>query len=133
MVLQSIVCIIYRTFENNQEIMIMKNIVFVFLAIIGLCLASCGGDDSKKPNKPKPTPKKEVGISGAKLYKTHCIVCHGADGKLGIGGAKDLTVSTLSFDEKVIIATKGKNTMTGFENILSTEEIKEVVKYTDSL
>lgn len=70
---------------------------------------------------------------GASVFKTHCMLCHGADGKLGLNGAKDLTASVLSLDEKVQVITKGRNTMLAYENTLSPEEIQAVAKHVHSL
>jgi mono/diheme cytochrome c family protein len=70
---------------------------------------------------------------GAKLYKQYCIVCHGVDGKLGLNGSKDLTISTLTEAERIVQVTEGKNAMTPFKQVLSPEEIKAVVAYTFTL
>jgi len=82
------------------------------------CSNSGGGDHSNKA------------ADGAKLYKQYCIVCHGADGKLGLNGAKDLTTSKLTEAERIVQVTEGKNAMTPFKQVLSPEEIKAVVAYT---
>jgi mono/diheme cytochrome c family protein len=70
---------------------------------------------------------------GAHLYKQYCLVCHGVDGKLGLNGSKDLTISTLTEAERIVQVTEGKNTMTPFKHVLSPEEIKAVVAYTFTL
>ena len=67
---------------------------------------------------------------GEKIFKQYCILCHGADGKLGLNGAKDLTASVLSETERINLVTKGKNTMTPFEDILKPDQIRAVVTYT---
>jgi len=110
----------------------MKKLIVLF-ALVSLGLAiGCGGEE-KKPSKPvaqKPVAKK---IDGKKIYKMNCVICHGADGKLGINGAKDITISELSEAEKVNLIKKGKGVMTAFESILSDEQIDAVVEYTNSL
>ena len=111
----------------------MKKLM-VLLAVICLgIMVSCGGDD-KKSSKPtaqaKPKAKK---VDGAKIYKMNCVICHGADGKLGINGAKDITQSELTEAEKINLIKKGKGAMTPFESILTEEQIKAVVTYTNSL
>ncbi|MGB4847232.1 MAG: cytochrome c, partial [Saprospiraceae bacterium] len=70
---------------------------------------------------------------GEQVYKKYCILCHGADGKLGINGAKDLTVCKLTLDEREAQVKKGKNAMTPFEGILSETQIKSVASYTMTL
>ena len=73
----------------------------------------------------KPDPKK--------LYKSNCRLCHGAKGKLGIGGASDLSKSNLSLHEAIKIIKEGKGSMTPFEGILTDKEIKSVAKYIQTL
>lgn len=68
-------------------------------------------------------------VDGMAVYRKNCITCHGADGKLGLNGAKDLSVSVLPIHERIQIITNGKNLMTPFKSILSEEEIKAVAAY----
>ncbi len=95
----------------------MKKIVFIF-GIIGTIIACAG----QKPQ-----------IDTASLYKTHCRICHGIDGKLGINGAKDLTQSKMTLDERINNITNGKGTMTAFKGLLSKDEIKALAEYTFTL
>ncbi len=95
-----------------------------------LCLLSitiilaCAG---KEPNKYVSTS------DGQAIYKKYCIVCHGADGKLGLNGSKDISVSLLTEAQRIEQITNGKNTMTPFKGILSPEEIKAVAAYSMTL
>ena len=110
----------------------MKKILAIALVVSAGLIISCGGEE-KKPSKPvasKPKPKK---VDGAKIYKMNCVICHGADGKLGINGAKPLPESVLTNDEKIVIVKKGKGVMTPFESILTDEQITAVVEYTNTL
>lgn len=70
---------------------------------------------------------------GEQIFNKYCILCHGVDGKLGLNGAKDITVSILTFDERIELITNGKNTMTPFEGILTPEQIKAAATYSMSL
>jgi len=72
-------------------------------------------------------------IDAEKLYRLNCVICHGMDGKLGINGAKDLTKSPMTLDERIQNITYGKGVMTPFNNLLTEEEIKAVAKYTLTL
>lgn len=74
-----------------------------------------------------------VGPDGQAIFRQYCVVCHGADGKLALNGAKDLTVSVLTLEERVNIVANGKKLMTPFNEILSPEEIKAVAEYTQTL
>lgn len=76
---------------------------------------------------------KNATLEGEAIYKKYCITCHGADGKLGLNGAKDMTVSILTEAERIQLVRKGKNTMTPFEGILSEDQIKAVVAYSMTL
>jgi cytochrome c6 len=91
---------------------------------LALFILACAGKDSSN---------NESSADGSTLYKKYCILCHGADGKLGINGAKDITTSLLTQPERIALVKSGKNTMTPFEGILSPEEMKAVVTYSMTL
>jgi mono/diheme cytochrome c family protein len=61
-----------------------------------------------------------------------CINCHGADGKLGVNGAKDLSVTTLSIDEQKAIIKSGKGMMPPFDK-LTDDQLKDVTFYIGTL
>ena len=69
-------------------------------------------------------------VEGEAIFKKYCIICHGIDGKLGVNGAKDLSLSKLTLEEREVQVKKGKNVMTPFEGILNDEQIKAVATYT---
>lgn len=106
----------------------MKSFIATLLISTLILIISC---DNK--NASTSTSQPVVTIDGEKIFRQNCVVCHGADGKLGVNGSKDLTVSELSSDERYAIISKGKGVMTAFENILSISEIKAVADYTLSL
>lgn len=70
---------------------------------------------------------------GMAIFRQYCVVCHGADGKLALNGAKDLSASILTLEERINIITNGKKLMTPFNEILTPEEIKAVAEYTQKL
>jgi cytochrome c6 len=98
-----------------------KLITLFFLAV--LIIACAGKENNTATGK----------IDGEAIYKKYCILCHGVDGKLGLNGSKDITISQLTEAERIVQITKGKNTMTPYEGILSPEEIKAVAAYTMTL
>jgi mono/diheme cytochrome c family protein len=109
-----------------------KYIISILLLSLAL-LVGCQSKDDKSASSKNP-PKKEVAkVDGEKIYKMNCVVCHGADGKLGINNAGDITASKLTVDERIQLITKGKNTMTPFESLLNAEQIKAVAEYTTKL
>jgi len=66
---------------------------------------------------------------GDNVYRTYCTLCHGNDGALGIGGAKDLAASTLTKDELVSLVANGKGTMMPYKNTLTPQEIEAVAEH----
>lgn len=112
----------------------MKKLLLA-LPIIALVVA-CADSNDKKSAKPAKKEKKEVAADapdGKKIFKINCVLCHGADGKLGVNGSKDLTQSTITLEDAITQITKGKGLMASYEPILSKEEIEAVAKYTISL
>jgi len=77
--------------------------------------------------------KEAILARGLQIYNAACVDCHGVDGKMGLNGAKDLTVSALSHEEKINIITNGKGLMSPFKGRLSEEEIEAVATYVDSI
>ncbi|MEE9373510.1 MAG: cytochrome c [Saprospiraceae bacterium] len=108
-----------------------KLLLFVFIASTAFLL-NCGSEDIKS-NKSAASKPKVKKVDGKKIYKMNCVICHGADGKLGINGAKDITISNLSDAETINLIKKGKGAMTPFESILTEKQIKAVLEYTNSL
>lgn len=71
--------------------------------------------------------------TGEQVFRMHCVLCHGASGKLGFNGAKDLTTSTLSRAEMVARVRDGKGTMQAYKHVLSAKEIEAVVDHVRAL
>ena len=95
----------------------------ISLSLFAIVIACAGKESTKNAAAP----------DGEAIYKKYCILCHGVDGKLGLNGSKDISISTVPEAERIVQITKGKNTMTPFEGILSPEEIKAVAAYTMTL
>lgn len=71
-----------------------------------------------------------VSVAEAKrLYTMKCGLCHGADGKLMVAGAPDLSKSRLSLDDRIALITYGKGAMPPQRGLLSSSEIKAIAKY----
>lgn len=70
---------------------------------------------------------------GYKLYKKNCVLCHGKKGNRQLGGATDLSVSTLNLEERISIITNGRNKMMPYKDKLSIEAIEAIAVYTLSL
>lgn len=112
--------------------MVLKK--FIFAGILIFALTGCG--DTEKPQAEKtPVSNEPIPLEEAKaVYTLNCASCHGPDGTLKASNAKDLSISTL--DEKAIekMIRKGNDKgMMPYEDMLSTAEIKGVVKFVQNL
>lgn len=113
----------------------IRHIFVLVTGALALLIISCGSVEEQINQKAAaaraatpPTPP-----DGMAVFRQYCLVCHGADGKLGLNGAKDLSVSALTLEERLNIITNGKKLMTPFNEVLSPEEIKAVAEYTLTL
>ncbi|MCB0659033.1 MAG: cytochrome c [Saprospiraceae bacterium] len=116
--------------------------IFLALMIVACAMVACapssgdsGDSGSTAANESKPAGGTDEASNeeGKKLFTQYCAVCHGPDGKLGLNGAKDLTVSETTLEERIEQVTHGKNAMVPFENVLTKEQIEAVAKYTMTL
>ena len=92
--------------------MVLK-IVGLFLT---LTLASCSRSVDEFSSKDNGGYQ-----SGAKFYEQRCDICHGADGKLGVSSASDLSASVLTTDELKEIIKNGKGAMPAFGHALKSD------------
>jgi cytochrome c6 len=110
-------------------------ISIVFAFIITLVFA-CGGeqsvDGSKVASSENGAKQNQVNpfAMGKKTYQQACLACHGADGKLGINGAKDFAMSDLDLEERIEVITHGRGMMAPYKGILKTAQIKAAAEYT---
>lgn len=127
----------------------MKKQILFALAVVCVIAVACGGGEKKSETPVKkaavaaktetPKAKEETAAKpagnrkGALIFKQYCVACHGADGKLGLSGAKDLSISTISMEERIDQVTNGKGFMTPFKSILSEDQIIAVTDYLDEL
>src|SRR5262245_7849769 len=101
----------------------MRKISSFVFCIAALLLAACATADEQINRKTAATPSKPAPLvpDGMAVFRQYCVTCHGADGKLGLNGAKDLTASTLTLEERINIIAYGKKIMTPFNEILTPE------------
>lgn len=71
-----------------------------------------------------------AGNDGKALYEANCNVCHGADGKLGMAGAKDLSASALDVTAMKEIILHGKGAMPASN--LNDEQAQAVAEYVNA-
>lgn len=91
-------------------------------------------------NEEKTVPVIEIekDTTGRKIFENNCISCHGADGKSKLNGAKDLSISTLTEDERIKVISSAqiignKLHAPRFPSVLSELDIKDVAKYIATL
>ncbi len=103
-----------------------------FLSFGLILLYSCSGEQKEPTNA---LMKEALTPNGKKIYNRYCVVCHGDEGNAKVGGAFDLSISTLSFEDKVNIVTNGSENkhMRAFNDDLNEAEIKAVVKHVETL
>lgn len=111
--------------KENKGLALMAMILIIY---------AYGVSETKEPLMKKETaPVAEGPADGKSIYDLKCMNCHGTDGKLGLSGAKDLTTSALTHDEKKDIILNGKNAMMGFKDQLSDEQVEAVIGYISEL
>ena len=85
------------------------------------------------------TPTNESMVASSKertpdeLYKKHCRLCHGMDGKKMLKGAKDLSISEVSLEGRIFIISNGNGAMKAYKNKMSEEEIAALTSYIEVL
>ena len=111
-----------------------RNKALAVLSFLMIVAAYGLAEMSKKQNATATAAEGEsAAIGGQELYTTNCAKCHGDDGKAGIMGAYDLSASALDMGAKIEVIKNGKETMTGFNGILSEEQIKAVAEFAETL
>mgnify|MGYP000321154435 CR=1 FL=1 len=96
----------------------MNQLLIAF--IVGTLLA-CGNVNSQSADS-------EI---GKEIYKTYCIACHGANGKLKLNEASDLALSEMTLEERIKNISEGGSMMPAFAEVISEEQIKAVAVYLD--
>ena len=103
--------------------MVLKKYYILFIILVGLF--SCTERKAQENNS-----NNTISDSYTKqLYTLNCASCHGKDGRLGVAGAKDLSQTSLSDNDKKNIILKGQNGMPSFENRLEIEDIDSIIQY----
>lgn len=114
-------------FKKKKKILALLSLLLI-IGAYGLAEMS----KKQKSAAPAETIVNTAG-SGHDIFMANCMKCHGEDGKLGLMGSKDLTLSVMDLTAKIEVIKKGKGAMTGFEGVLTEEQIKAVAEYTESL
>lgn len=113
--------------------MVLKNSILVFSSAC-LLLTACG--ETEQPEKiVKPVSNEPISLEDARaVYTLNCASCHGPDGTLKASNAKDLSISKMDEGEIEHMIRKGNDKgMMPYEEMLSTPEIKGLVKFVQNL
>ena len=109
--------------------MVLNNTLCISLFLL---LIACNTDnqstvDSNSKDNTPSNPKA--------LYAIHCDACHGADGKAGVSGAANLSISKLSDKEieNTILNGNEKGMMPFKDMITNPKDIKSLVDYVKTL
>ena len=105
-----------------------KNKVLATLSFF-LIIVAFGLANKAKEAKARGTT---IAVSGKEIFEEKCTLCHGSNGKLGLSGAKDLSVTALDHQNIITIITEGKNTMASYKAVLTPEQIEAVANYIES-
>jgi cytochrome c6 len=110
-----------------MAVMMRALLIPLFLVMAAVSPACGEPPTSKAPAGGDPDTK------GALVFNANCVLCHGRNGDLGMGGAKDLTLSMLSREEMIAIVTNGKGAMMPYRNVLTPKQIEQVVDHARTL
>lgn len=107
--------------------MVLRLSIFLGLFL----LVSCGPQtkEVEETTGEKPFTKEDA----TSLFTMRCASCHGDDGKLGVSGAKDLSISKLTDAEITSIIYNGKNGMPAFGDSFTKEQLDALVPIVKSL
>lgn len=130
------------------------------MLLVGIFLVACGGTPEDKTTKvASSSTESEVSTSdqpddqivvakkliastdaskvkavdAKKMFKNYCALCHGRKGDMTINGAKKLSKTKTTIEQRVAQIYFGKGTMTPFKGMIKDEEIIAVANYIDEL
>ncbi|MDF3027598.1 MAG: cytochrome c class [Fluviicola sp.] len=112
--------------------MVLKKSIPFFLSV---CLLAACGEEAKPVENTKPVSNEPISLEDARaVYTLNCASCHGPDGTLKASNAKDLSISKMNESEIEQMIRKGNDKgMMPYEEMLSTAEIKGLVKFVQNL
>jgi len=85
------------------------------------------------PLLPHLAAAKPPQLPGQAIFQKNCARCHGANGKLGLNGAHDLTKSNLNAFGRTYMVTNGMGKMPAFGKVLTPAQVQQVVAYSLTL
>lgn len=106
--------------------------LFILCLALGAC-SNCTPGVEDTSNIVPAVPSNPALLAGRQIFEKNCMSCHGEDGTAGIGGAANF--KTLRADSLTMMQTvsQGRHNMPAFGEMLSGEEVQEVITYVKSL
>jgi len=127
------ICIVFASipvaiigFKKSNKLMAVLSLLMI-IAAYGLA------EMSKKQKSKSEGNIVAMDVDGKKIFEASCALCHGADGKLGLMGSPDLTISAMDINARLEIIKNGKGNMTPFAEKLTDEQINAVAVYVETL
>lgn len=120
-------------FKKSKKLLAIISVIFI-IAAYGLAEMNKGrkvreNNISVNTEISQESEVSDVSIPGKALYLSQCALCHGDNGKKGLSGAKDLSITEKSAKEMFEIISSGKNTMPAYSSVFSKEEIDALIAY----
>jgi uncharacterized membrane protein SirB2 len=112
-------------FKKNSKVLVVVSLL-VFVMIYGY--TEMVASKQKKGLSSENIQTSDT-LTGKLIYSQYCNSCHGDNGKKGLSGAKDLSLSKLSAEESLIVISEGRNSMMAYQNQLSKEQMVLVNNY----
>lgn len=112
-------------FKRSQKATVL--IAFVFL------LSAYGLAEVSKRKLAAGDIQQAATASGRDIFNASCAQCHGQDGKKGVMGATDLSITPLDIQTILLTVENGKGAMVGYRGILSEAQIHSVAEYVQHL
>ncbi len=107
-----------------------RNKILGALALV-MITASYGLAEMAGKNKAVVSTENAAGLAnGADLYSSNCALCHGDNGKAGIMGAADLSMTKASTDSIKNTVLNGKGTMAKIEG-LTPDQAAAIADYVE--
>ena len=103
------------------------------LAAVALLMIISAYGLAEMSKKHSATTAASAGNNGQEIYTANCARCHGDDGKAGITGASDLSITQLDNAGISEIIKNGKGAMAGLGGTLSEEQTKAIAEYVQTL
>ncbi len=118
--------------QKNGMLLLLSSLILIYIFGVAETRSLTFQSQKNKIEDARKSKTLPSDIQGQKLYTVLCLQCHGADGKLGVGGAKDLGASTMADADMKSLIRQGKGLMAAFPN-LSHKEVEDLVFYAKTL